>query len=340
MHKLGRKAKAILAEVFFQGSMAPAGVEAAWFRAKRESELDLMDELERDGFLRREEGRYLVSLTALPHIRHPLSKEAFSAFEKIFSALKDNYREHLSTPVHIDELAKKIGLNEQRVRVWLNYMIEGSWWGGRTTDLLGSEDAAITPSEAVLKIRKFRDVIKQLQDWQEKRLDDRQNTVPISQLRQSLARVGPDRINVDETLVGRPKPDWYEQLPETVRELLDEVYSGMIHGLRSLPAMGARAAIDRTLTDLSPEYTRFSERLSDVVARGFVSQRDADAVDAAIESGHAATHRAHFLSRSELDALLDVTEHFLRGVYILPEKARTLREKTPKRSRRIPRTPY
>ena len=35
-----------------------------------------------------------------------------------------------------------------------------------------------------------------------------------------------------------PKPDWYEQLPETVRELLDEVYSGMIHGLRSLPAMG------------------------------------------------------------------------------------------------------
>ena len=46
MHKLERKKKAILKEIFFQSTTAPAGVEAAWFRAQRESELDLMDELE------------------------------------------------------------------------------------------------------------------------------------------------------------------------------------------------------------------------------------------------------------------------------------------------------
>lgn len=333
MRKLGRKAKAILSEVLVQGTMAPAGVEAAWFRAQRESELDLMDELERDGFLRREEGRYLVSLTALPHIRHPLAKEALTAFERIFSALRHSYRDQLASPVRIDELAKDLGLEEQRVRVWLNYMVEGSWWGGRSTDLLSSQDATISPSEAILKFRRFRDVIKQLQDWQARRLNDRKNTVPISQLRRSLSSVGPRKINVDETLVGRPKPDWYAQLPNAVQELLDEVYSGIVRGLRALPAMGARAAIDLVMTEFSPQNDRFSEKLKDLVKNGVVSQRDADAIGAAIETGHAAIHRAYFPTRSELDALLDVTEHFLRSIYIVPEKAKALRATTPIRAK-------
>ena len=142
--------------------------------------------------------------------------------------------------------------------------------GRANYDLLGSEDAAITPSEAVLKIRKFRDVIKQLQDWQEKRLDDRQNTVPI--FNSFFRKVWRVSVLIESMLTKRSwvdlNPIGMEQLPETVRELLDEVYSGMTHGLGSLPPPCTWAAIDRTLTDLSPEYTRFSERLSDVVARG------------------------------------------------------------------------
>lgn len=333
MVKLGRKAKAILGEVFFLCSSAPRGVEAAWFRAQREIDLDLLDELERDGFLRREEGRYLVSLTALPHIRHPLAREALDGFEKVFAALRDSYRAQLSKSVPVRTLAKSLGLEEHKVRVWLNYMVEGSWSSSRSSDLLGAEDATIAPAESILKWRRFRDVIKQLQEWQEQRLSDRKNMVPISQLRQNLPGIRRVTTNVDEVLVGRPKPDWYGELPDSMRDLLGETYSGMAHGLRALPAMGARAAIDLALTDSSPGHSRFSDRLEDLVQRGLISRRDADSIDAAIEAGHAATHRGHFPVRGDLDALLDVTEHFLRSIYVVPKKAQSLRQATPKRTK-------
>ena len=332
MHKLGRKEKTILREVFFQNTVAPAGVEAAWFRAQRESELDLMDSLERDGFLRREEGRYLVSLTALPHIRHPLSKEALSSFEKIFAALKDSYRDQLSTPVRVDALAKKSGLEEQRVRLWLNYMVEGSWWGGRSTDILNAPDAMVTPSESILKIRQFRDVIKQLQGWQEQRLEDRKNAAPISQLRQILPGSGLNRFGVDKTLVGRPKPDWYERLPDNVRALLDEVYLGLSNGMRALPSMGLRTTIDMVCVDLVGDVGNFADKLKALRSHGHVSDREKAILEIAINVGSASAHRGHNPSMEDINSLLDICEHLLKGVYVLPTASRVLQKTTPPRA--------
>jgi len=331
MHKLERKKKAILKEIFFQSTTAPAGVEAAWFRAQRESELDLMDELERDGFLRREEGRYLVSLTAFTQITHPLAKESLSAFEKIFLALKDSYRKRLSTPVRVDSLAKKLGLGEQRVRAWLNYMVEGSWWGGRTTDILNFPDATITPSESILKIRKFRDVIKQLQGWQEQRLEDRKNTVPISQLRQILPSAGLGRFGVDEALVGRPKPDWYKRLPDNVRALLDEVYLGLSNNMRALPSMGLRTVIDMVCVDLVGDIGSFADKLKALRGHGHISDRDKSMLEIAIDVGSASAHRGHNPNLEDLNSLLDICEYLLKGVYVLPATSEVLRKAIPPR---------
>ena len=331
MHKLERKKKTILKEIFSQCAMTPAGVEAAWFRAQRESELDIMDELERDGFLRREEGRYLVSLTAFPQITHPLTKEALSAFEKIFLTLKDSYREQLSIPVRVDALAKKLGLEERRVRAWLNYMVEGSWWGGRSTDLLNSPDAIITPSESILKIRRFRDVIKQLQSWQEQRLEDRKNAAPISQLRQFLPGAGLNRFGVDKALVGRPKPDWHERLPDNVRTLLDEIYLGLSNDMRALPSMGLRTVIDMVCVDLIGDVGNFADKLKSLRSHGHVSDREKAILEIAIDVGSASAHRGHNPNIEELNSLLDICEHLLKGVYILPATSEVLRKSTPPR---------
>ncbi|MHB8534570.1 MAG: DUF4145 domain-containing protein [Sulfuricaulis sp.] len=331
MYKLERKKRALLKEIFSQSTTTPAGVEAAWFRAQRESELDLMDELERDGFLRREEGRYLVSLTALPQITHPLAKASLSAFEKIFLALKDSYREQLLTPVRVDALAKKLGLEERHVRTCLNYMVEGSWWGGHSTDLLSAPDATITPSESILKIRQFRDVIKQLQGWQEQRLEDRKNTVPISQLRQILPSAGLGRFGVDEALVGRPKPDWYKRLPDNVRALLDEVYLGLSNNMHALPSMGLRTVIDMVCVDLVGDIGSFADKLKALRSHGYVSDREKAILEIAIDVGSASAHRGHNPSMEDINSLLDICEHLLKGVYVLPATSEVLRKAVPPR---------
>ena len=77
---LGEKQKRYLRKSSSRALWHPRALEAAWFRAKRESELDLWTSSNGMDFYGEKRGRYLVSLTALPHIRHPLSKEAFSAF--------------------------------------------------------------------------------------------------------------------------------------------------------------------------------------------------------------------------------------------------------------------
>ena len=334
MYKLERKKKAILKEIFFQSVASPTGIEAAWFRAQRESALDLMDELERDGFLRREEGRYLVSLTAFPQINHPLAKESLVAFEKIFLALKESYREQLSTPVRVDALSKKLGLEEKRVRTWLNYMVEGSWWGGRTTDILNSPEATITPSESILKIRRFRDVIMQLEGWQEQRLTDRKMTVPISQLRQILPSAGIDRYDVNRALVGRPKPDWYEHLPSNVRSLLDEVYLSLSNDMRALPSMGLRTVIDMVCVDLIGDTGSFSDKLKMLRAQGHVSDREKAMLEIAIDVGSASAHRGHNPSIEDINSLLDICEHLLKGIYVLPVVSQILHKTTPRRATR------
>lgn len=332
MYKLERKKKAILKEIFVQSAAAPAGIEAAWFRAQRESELDLMDELERDGFLRREEGRYLISLTAFPQINHPAAKESLVAFEKIFVALKESYREQQSKPIRVEVLAKKIGFDEKRLRVWLNYMVEGSWWGGRTTDILNGPEATIAPSESILKIRKFRDVITQLQGWQEQRLTDRKNAVPISQLRQSLPGTGLDRFDVNKALVGRSKPDWYEHLPSSVRSLLDEVYVGLSNDMCALPSMGLRTVIDMVCVDLVGDVGSFGEKLKALRAQGHVSDREKTTLEIAIDVGSASAHRGHNPSVEDINSLLDICEHLLKGVYVLPAVSQILQKTTPPRA--------
>lgn len=331
MYKLERKKKAILKEIFFQSIAVPAGVEAAWFRAQHESELDLMDELERDGFIRREEGRYLVSLTAFTQITHPLAKESLGAFEKIFLVLKESYREQLSTPVRVDALSKKLGFEEERVRAWLNYMVEGSWWGGRSTDILSAPDATITPSESILKIRIFRDVIKQLQGWQEQRLSDRKNAVPISHLRQILPSAGLYRYDVDKALVGRPKPDWYQRLPANVRALLDEVYLGLSNDMRALPSMGLRTVIDMVCVDLVGDVGSFAEKLKVLRSHGHISDREREILEIAIDVGSASAHRGHNPSMEDINSLLDICEHLLKGVYVLPATSEVLRKAIPPR---------
>lgn len=133
--------------------------------------------------------------------------------------------------------------------------------------------------------------------------------------------------------VNRRPPSWIDDLPHTTRRLLSEVYIAVAADARALAVMGMRSIIDEVANDKVGDCGGFDKKLEALVAGEFISTYEKEVVEAAVDCGHAVTHRAHYPSLPELESTLDITEHLLHGAYVLREKAEKLRQKTPKRKK-------
>jgi hypothetical protein len=102
---------------------------------------------------------------------------------------------------------------------------------------------------------------------------------------------------------------------------------------RSVAAMGLRAIIDRVCDDKVGDVGGFDKKLGALVAGEFISSRERDILLAALETAHAAAHRAHRPSTDELSRLLDIVEHLLQGIHVLPDAAEELKKTAPKRQK-------
>ena len=138
----------------------------------------MIDRLEGQGYILLDQGHhYFLSLTALAQIDKARAIEILNNAEKLFRALKDHYLVTQHDAIGVDKLANKIGLDQNVVRETLSYMIEGTWWGGRSTNFFGDSEAYIQPSETILKFDSFTDIVKQLRSWQSKRIKDRRQAL-------------------------------------------------------------------------------------------------------------------------------------------------------------------
>ncbi len=143
------------------------------------------------------------------------------------------------------------------------------------------------------------------------------------------------RFTIWPPRVNRREPSWMYELPAPLTRLLQEVYIACAADARALAAMGLRAVIDEVAKDKVGDLGSFHDKLDGLVVGEFISSYQRQILDAALETGHAATHRAFCPPPDLLESLLDITEHLLQGTYILPEVAKKLQQKTPKRPKRL-----
>lgn len=130
----------------------------------------------------------------------------------------------------------------------------------------------------------------------------------------------------------RARPKWADTLNQRIETLLDEVYLAIPVGAFQLSAMGIRAILDTVLQDkLEGDIGTFAEKLDRIVEKGFVSNDNRLTLEAALELGHAATHRNHKPRPDDINTALDIVEHLLKSVYILPIEADKLKSATPPR---------
>lgn len=327
---LDDKSKIVLRDIFRLTRQTKSGVDAVSYRAGNEEKIDLLDNLERDGFLRKENYQYYwVSLVGISLLNDDETIRLLSRCEKIFHVLRTYYKSSPHDQLKLIALSEMVEMPIDEIRECLSYMVEGSWWGSHS-DFYATEDAHIKPSESILRYKSFHNVIEQLQQWVEQRIADRmnwKNNPNRTGVASFFSRQNPITGRTD-----RQKPDWYEKLDSDYQALLDEVYLALAAEMRALPAMGLRTVIDMICNKLIGDIGGFDEKLRKLLKEGHISINEKEILSIAVDVGHASAHRGHTPIKEDLNTLLDIVEHLLKGIYVLHPASQRLKATTPKRN--------
>jgi hypothetical protein len=133
----------------------------------------------------------------------------------------------------------------------------------------------------------------------------------------------------------RPKPPWSDKIDDDVlRDVLDELYSALTGGLYVLASVGARTLLDRAgYLLIGDPKGGFEGKLSALVAGGFISSQDKEALDAVADAGNASAHRGYTPTPDRLGHIVDIIENFLQRAFVLKSAAAEIRKSTPRRGK-------
>lgn len=137
--------------------------------------------------------------------------------------------------------------------------------------------------------------------------------------------------------ISRRKPSWIGELAMNIPveldlpDLLTEIYSALHANNRRLATMGARALLDMVITDKVKDVGRFDQKLDALEKGAFISKKQREFLEAALEAGNAASHRGHCPTAKQLDQVMDIVESILQQIYVLPNAASELKKSTPPR---------
>ena len=132
--------------------------------------------------------------------------------------------------------------------------------------------------------------------------------------------------------IGRRLPPWKKELSEEIGQLLGEVYAALQADSRRLAIMGTRALIDIVILNEVGDVGTFAQKLEKLQMDGFISVKNREVLDAALDVGHAASHRGYQPESKHLHQVIDIVENLLQAT-ILQKTVGGLRDSTPKRKK-------
>lgn len=301
-------------EALYSKTVGHASVDKLKFRADHFEHREAIEWLHRYGYIRDENERYSVSLTALPHLA--AGRHLVECTEEIFAVMRRRYRESPRATVTLAELARITGNRITDVRSSLRYMVQASWWASLGD--LSMDDAPICASESVLRYGSFAEIITEVEAMRH-----RHSSPPFG----SFPDAAPAQLV--ESL-----PVWAERLPESApKALLREVHAAAQANLHALAAMGIRAVVDVIATELVGDQGGFDLKLKRLLEQGHVSSNQRESLSALIDAGNASAHRGYVPQRDVVDHLLEIMEALVRTHYLHPQLAERIRTSTPARKR-------
>ena len=132
--------------------------------------------------------------------------------------------------------------------------------------------------------------------------------------------------------ISRRSPTWRANLPLEMRQMLDEIYRALHNDSSRLALMGARTLVDLLMTSEVGDTGPFKRKLVALQTKGVITSKHAEVLEAALDAGSAAAHRAYRPDPDDLNAVMDIVENLLQSVYHLGKLASRLKQTTPRRT--------
>jgi len=151
--------KKVLEDIRQRTESTAVGVDATYYRAQHGDQLDLLDRLDRLGFLRKDQDKYWVTLQGLILLKDEKSKDLLENCERIFVRLKQHYESSPKTKIMIVDLAGIAKMSYGQTAMCLGYMCEFHFWGGYTNSFENPKESYVIPAETILRYKSFKEII-------------------------------------------------------------------------------------------------------------------------------------------------------------------------------------
>lgn len=99
--------------------------------------------------------------------------------------------------------------------------------------------------------------------------------------------------------------------------------------------MGMRTVVDKMLNDLVGDFGGFAKKLNEAVKNGYLTEKQKQTIVAAVEIGHAASHRGYHPTTDQVIDVLDIVEHALVDGYVIGQASARLNASIPANPQRI-----
>lgn len=125
-------------------------------------------------------------------------------------------------------------------------------------------------------------------------------------------------------VAGRHKLRGSARLNYFIRAIYDETHSALCNHMPVLAGAGIRALVEVVCKDKGAKGSNLEQRIDDLVTIGVLGRDGAEILHSLRIMGNQSLHEITPQSEEDLNTALDVAEHLLEGVYILPAQASAL----------------
>jgi hypothetical protein len=122
----------------------------------------------------------------------------------------------------------------------------------------------------------------------------------------------------------------HHAIPDTVTELMEEVYIALQNGSRQLVIMGTRAVLESIMASKVGHHKSFNTYLNAFQKAYFISSQQRENLDVVLNAGNAATHKAWKGNDRQLAAIIEITESWVEMIYLHQLLARELESGVPR----------
>jgi hypothetical protein len=128
-------------------------------------------------------------------------------------------------------------------------------------------------------------------------------------------------------VAGRPLLDNYYRLPYGVAQIYQQTHEAICYKQTILAGIGLRAIVEAVCEEKAAVGSDLSKKIDDLIVKSVIIRSGAEVLHSIRLIGNASAHEVKANSEEELATALEVVEHLLMGVYLIPQKAAKLKGK-------------